>query len=150
MLWHKLSAEFQWLCFYLDICRFRRINEIYGQRVGDQILAVLGERFAENKRGTDTYAYLGGDLFAIIQVGIHDLSGAEALATRVLRIVREPIEFEGAIFELDACIGIAFAPDNGTFADVIDTKANAALNSAKDIGAGMFMFYESCVNRLQL
>lgn len=132
---------------FIDIHNFKRINDTAGQRTGDKILRVLGGRLMETRRETDTFAHLGGDEFAVIQIGIDDLGGAEILARRVLRTIREPIEVDGMIFELDAYVGISLSPQNGTFFDEIQTKSSSALFNAKQVGPGMIMFYHSCVNR---
>ncbi|MEP5180096.1 MAG: PAS-domain containing protein [Rhizobiaceae bacterium] len=132
---------------HVDIHNFKRINDTAGQQTGDKILKILGGRMLETRRETDTFAHLGGDEFAVIQIGIDDLGGAEILARRILRIIREPIEVDGMIFELDACVGISLAPQNGTFFDEIQTKSSSALFNAKQVGPGMIMFYHSCVNR---
>ena len=118
-----------------------------GQKTGDKILKTLGTRLMETRRETDTIAHMGADEFAVIQIGIDDIGGAEILARRVLRTIREPIEIDGMIFELDAYVGISLAPQNGTFFDEIQTKASSALFNAKQVGPGMIMFYHSCVNR---
>ena len=131
---------------FIDIHNFKRINDTAGQRTGDKILRVLGGRLMETRRETDTFAHLGGDEFAVIQIGIDDLGGAEILARRVLRTIREPIEVDGMIFELDAYVGISLSPQNGTFFDEIQTKSSSALFNAKQVGPGMIMFYHSCVN----
>ena len=132
---------------HVDIHNFKRVNDTAGHQTGDKILKILGSRMLETRRETDTFAHLGGDEFAVIQIGIDDLGGAEILARRLLRIIREPIEVDGMIFELDAYIGISLAPQNGTFSDEIQTKSSSALFNAKQVGPGMIMFYHSCVNR---
>ncbi len=132
---------------HVDIHNFSRINDTAGQQTADKILKILGSRMMETRRETDTFAHLGGDEFAVIQIGIDDIGGAEILARRVLRTIREPIEIDGMIFELDAYIGISLAPQNGTFFDEIQTKSSSALFNAKQVGPGMIMFYHSCVNR---
>ena len=132
---------------HVDIHNFKRVNDTAGQKTADKILKILGARMMETRRETDTFAHLGGDEFAVIQIGLDDLGGAEILARRILRFIREPIEVDGMIFELDACIGISLAPQNGTFYDEIQTKSSSALFNAKQVGPGMIMFYHSCVNR---
>lgn len=134
----------------IDIVQFNRFNATAGQQTGDKILKTVADRLLEVKRETDTYAHLGGDAFGVIQIGIDDASGAETLARRLLRTIKEPIELDGRIFELDACIGAAISPDNGTFSDEIQSKAATALHNAKIIGGGMVMFFHSCVNRAYL
>ncbi len=135
---------------YIDLHEFGVINTTSGQKAGDHILMTLGKRFREVKRDTDTYAYLGADEFAIIQVGIESIEGAEILARRILRTIREPIEFGNQIYELDACIGVALAPENGTFSDEIQAKVETALHHAKIVGPGMTMFFHNCANRTYL
>jgi len=135
---------------HIDIHQFGQLNTALGQKTGDRILKVLGERFLDMKRDTDTFAHLGADEFAVVQVGIEGMEGAEILARRILRTIREPIEIDGQIHELDACIGIALAPENGTFSDEIQSKVDTALHNAKIVGPGMIMFFHNCANRISL
>ncbi len=133
-----------------EIYDFKRINSIAGQSVEDEVLQVLGERFRATKRDTDTFAHLGGNEFAVVQVGIMDNRGAEILARRIQRCIQEPIEINNHVFELDASIGIALSPENAVLSEDIQLKANTALFHAKEVGSGMIMFFSSCVNRLAL
>ena len=126
-----------------EITELKQIIARTGQRTGEKILQLLGRRFINLVRDTDTFAHLDTDSFAVIQTGIEDAIGAEVLARRILRAVRVPIEVDGLAFELDARIGIVLAPRDGTFSDDLQTKAESALHGAKGLDYDTILFFRS-------
>ena len=125
----------------VDIHNFSNVKETFGQEIAYRVLRILSDRFSRIKRDTDTFAHMGDDEFAVVQVGIEGLEGAEILARRILRTVQSRIEFDGISLNLDACIGISLPPDDGTFAEEVTSKARTALFHAKRSGAGSICFY---------
>ena len=79
----------------LDLDHFKHVNDTLGHPVGDKLLQMVAERLRPLVRETDTIARMGGDEFAIVQVGITDAAEAEALAHRIIEALSEPYEIDG-------------------------------------------------------
>ncbi len=131
---HKMAL------LYLDLDKFKPVNDTYGHAAGDALLKAVADRLRHAVRETDTVARLGGDEFAIIQVGVNEVSDIEHLARRVVDEMRTPFPIEGNDIEIGTSIGIAMAPDNGTDADELIRKADAAVYVSKTSGRGTFKF----------
>jgi diguanylate cyclase (GGDEF)-like protein len=127
---------------YLDLDRFKDINDTLGHPVGDALLKAAGKRLLACIEDGDTVARLGGDEFAIVQLATDQPVAATALATRIIAEIGEPFEVGGHQVTLGTSIGIAVAPGDGT--DVIQLLKNAdlALDRAKAEGRGIHRFFE--------
>ena len=101
---HKLAV------LYLDLDRFKGVNDTLGHPMGDELLKVVAGRLRHCVRDTDTVARVGGDEFAIIQTGIDQPLDTAVLARRVGEAVRAPYDLAGHVVVVDTSIGIALAP----------------------------------------
>ena len=128
---------------YLDIDRFKPVNDQLGHAAGDALLVSVAGRLATTIRENDTVARLGGDEFAIVQTGIHEPEDASVLARRVLHEMSRPFDIIGNEVDIGASIGIAIAPLDGTTMDEVLRKADAALYRSKSAGRGRFTFFET-------
>lgn len=126
---------------YVDIDRFKPVNDRYGHEAGDALLMAISERLTKAVRENDTVARLGGDEFAIVQTGIAKEADARVLAERLLGELSRPFDALGNVVQVGASIGIALAPTDGTTMDVILRKADAALYRSKSAGRGRLTFY---------
>ena len=118
---------------YLDIDRFKDINDTLGHQAGDQLIKLVALRLKECLRPTDFLARFGGDEFVILCAP----AGAEAssgLAERVDKAFALPFALGGQNIRVTASVGIAVAPDNGVTADELMRHADIALYEAKDAG----------------
>jgi len=127
---------------YLDLDRFKGVNDTLGHPIGDALLCAVTERLARLRRGTDTVARLGGDEFAILQVGSAQPTGATALANRIIETVAEPFDIEGHQIVIGTSIGVALAPGDGDEPDQLLKNADMALYRAKADGRGMYHFFQ--------
>jgi diguanylate cyclase (GGDEF)-like protein len=127
---------------YLDLDRFKGVNDTLGHPIGDALLCKVTERLREVVRGTDTVARLGGDEFAILQIGAPQPTGATILATRVIEAIEELFDVEGHQVVIGASIGIAVAPNDGTEPDQLLKNADMALYRAKSTGRGTYHFFQ--------
>jgi diguanylate cyclase (GGDEF)-like protein len=118
---------------YIDIDRFKDINDTLGHQAGDQLIKLVAERLKTCLRRNDFLARFGGDEFVILCAP----AGAEAsasLADRVANAFATPFIVYGQSIRVTASLGIALAPDNGETADVLMRHADIALYEAKDRG----------------
>jgi diguanylate cyclase (GGDEF)-like protein len=125
---------------YLDLDRFKPVNDTFGHAVGDAILQGVAERLRRLTRESDTVARIGGDEFVVMQTGIKDRSGAAMLARRIVAALQLEFDVGGRRIGIGSSIGIAFAPDDGTDPDRLLAKSDSALYAAKAEGRGRFAF----------
>ena len=126
---------------YLDLDRFKQVNDTLGHPAGDELIRELGRRISGIVRSNDTVARLGGDEFAIIQADAPDAGEAEALCSRIIEMVRQPFELFGARAYVGISIGVARAPVNGTDRDDLTRKADIALYQAKATGRCRYVIF---------
>ena len=118
---------------YIDIDRFKDINDTLGHQAGDQLIKLVAERLKSCLRRNDFLARFGGDEFVILCAPAgHEASGS--LADRVAHAFATPFVVYGQSIRVTASLGIALAPDNGETADVLMRHADIALYEAKDRG----------------
>jgi len=128
---------------FVDLDRFKAINDTRGHLVGDALLRKVAERFKVSLRDGDVVARLGGDEFAIIQSDAPQPTAATALATRLVDLIGRAYAIDGQIMHIGASVGIAIAPKDGDEPDVLLKNADLALYRAKDAGRGCYRFFES-------
>jgi diguanylate cyclase (GGDEF)-like protein/PAS domain S-box-containing protein len=128
--------------FYLDLDRFKTINDTLGHSIGDELLKAVADRLRGCARETDTVARLGGDEFAIIQTAIEQPSDAATFARRIRDAITEPYQLEGHLIIADVSIGISIAPGDATELEQLLKNADMALYGAKADGRGNFRFFE--------
>ena len=118
---------------FLDLDRFKLVNDGLGHVVGDQLLVEVAQRLQHAVRGSDTVARFGGDEFVIVREDVHDVSEAIEFAERVAAILHEPIAVSGREIYATTSIGIAIGGQNAS-AEQLLRDADAAMYRAKDLG----------------
>ncbi|MGE7204550.1 putative bifunctional diguanylate cyclase/phosphodiesterase [Sphingomonas sp. NPDC019816] len=126
---------------WLDLDRFKEVNDFFGHLAGNALLMAVAERLNERFGQQGIVARLGGDEFAVLCRVPHD-QAASRIGDTILELVRRPAAFNGHDLRTTASIGIAIAPDDGTDADTLLKNADLALYRAKESGRGRFFFYE--------
>jgi diguanylate cyclase (GGDEF)-like protein len=127
---------------YLDLDRFKQINDTYGHPTGDELLKVVAVRLKNCVREIDMVARLGGDEFAIIQTLIKSQAEVSTLANRVIETLASPFVLQGLQISSGTTIGIALAPTDGIDPDELIKKADLALYRGKSEGRGTSCFFE--------
>ena len=131
---------------YVDLDRFKAVNDTLGHPVGDALLRKVAERLTSALRAGDLVARLGGDEFAIIQSDALQPAAATALATRLVDLIGRAYAVEGHVLHIGASVGIAIAPDDGYEPDILLKNADLALYRAKAEGRGCHRFFEPGMN----
>jgi diguanylate cyclase (GGDEF)-like protein/PAS domain S-box-containing protein len=124
----------------VDIDRFRQINDSLGHAVGDEVLRTMGHRILNCLRGGDELARVGSDQFAML-VPVADAAGAETLARRVLQVVAQPCNVNGAQFTLTCSIGVALYPQHGASLDELLRHAESAMRAVKGGGRANYRLH---------
>jgi len=128
---------------YVDLDQFKNVNDSLGHPVGDELLRAVAGRLRGCVAETDTICRVGGDEFCIIQTEVGDATDAERLALRIAEAIRAPYDLHGHLAVIDASIGIALAPADGTDANELIKNADMALYGAKADGRGVYKFFEA-------
>jgi diguanylate cyclase (GGDEF)-like protein len=126
---------------YIDLDRFKAVNDTLGHPVGDALLCEVTKRLQMAVRGADTVARLGGDEFAIVQMGARPTDATE-LASRIIESIAEPFDLMGNQVVIGASIGIAVAPTDGSEPDQLLRNSDMALYRAKANGRGTYHFFQ--------
>lgn len=127
---------------WIDLDRFKEINDKLGHQVGDGYLKCMSKRLAESLRTDDIIGRLGGDEFAVLQGNVRDADGALQFAERLLANLRGPYDVLGHQLVGTASIGIALAPQHGENSDQLFANADIALYAAKARGGGVAALYQ--------
>src|SRR5918996_4737 len=126
----------------LDLDRFKDINDTLGHPAGDQLLKEVAARLSACVREVDTVARIGGDEFAIVQVGIKDAGESQQLSRRVLDLFQTPLEVDGHECLVTVSIGIALIPIDASIPAKLLQHADIALYRAKEEGRNASRFFE--------
>ncbi len=127
---------------YLDLDRFKRINDTLGHAAGDALIVAVGQRLVEAVRETDLVARLGGDEFAIVLTEMRHAEHAAVVAAKILAAIARPFEIAGNEVQADTSIGIALLDEGGDDAASLLNKADVALYKAKEEGRGAYRFFD--------
>ena len=134
-----------WVLF-LNLDRFKFVNDTLGHRAGDQLLNIVAQRLRESVRESDTIARLSADEFVLILPEGADDKVSPAAIQRIMASIAQPIVIEGYEFVMGCCIGIAVCPTDGDDADTLIKHAGIAMYRAKENGRNTFQFYTSSMN----
>ncbi|WP_196249052.1 EAL domain-containing protein [Rhodococcoides fascians] len=133
---------------WIDLDGFKEINDRFGHRAGDIVLATVANRLQQAARRHDIVGRLGGDEFAILVTRAEDLDGLEVLAHRILQDIRNPITLADSTAYIAASIGIAVYPGDGSTADQLLHNADTAMYAAKKSGRDRHMYFASNMNSI--
>ena len=128
---------------FIDLDRFKNINDTLGYQAGDQVLWEAARRLERCVREGNTVARLSGDEFTILIDGVHNTEMVESVARDVRHRLSQPYDVDGREVYVSACIGYALYPDHADSVSNLLKRADTALNEAKRKGSGNFEFYTS-------
>jgi diguanylate cyclase (GGDEF)-like protein len=131
---------------FLDLDRFKVINDTLGHRLGDMLLIEVAQRLKRSLRAGDVLARLGGDEFAVVLPSFDSRDAVAQVASVLVETVALPYEIEGHSIRSAVSIGIAIAPGDGKNADELLMAADLALYAVKNGGRGTYRFYAHSMN----
>ncbi len=126
---------------FLDLDRFKAINDSHGHTVGDHLLQAVAGRLLETVREGDTVARQGGDEFIILLVGLHDQNDVASAVAKIVGAFGAPFEVDGLPLHVHASVGVAVCPGDGADLASLLTNADTAMYRAKDANGNTYQFY---------
>jgi diguanylate cyclase len=140
----KLRGEHHAL-IYLDLDRFKEINDSFGHEAGDQMIVRLAQRVSKVLPPSDIFARMGGDEFAILCANVLGKADVETRARRILDQFKEPYELGERKFIATASVGIAMAPEHSSSRNELAQLADIALYRAKNEGRNRYRIFEHSI-----
>ncbi len=128
---------------FVDIDKFKSINDSYGHDLGDQVLLMVANRLKSCVRDEDIVSRWGGDEFVCLLLGVKQEADVIHLAEKMINRIAEACEFNGMVLSIRASIGIAIYPADGNTADVLFKNADTAMYKAKGTEKRVVLFRES-------
>jgi diguanylate cyclase (GGDEF)-like protein len=144
-----LAGHLGFAVHWIDLDRFKEVNDTFGHPVGDALLLQVASRLAGTVRLDDIVARLGGDEFAVLQRDVEDMDEARALADRIIKNLAAPYDLAGQRVEIGASAGVVLAPCHGTTADDLIRNADMALYRAKADGRGCHVVFDASLEQEQ-
>jgi len=131
---------------FLDLDRFKQINDTLGHEAGDQLLKEVARRLKCVLRTSDTVARLGGDEFVVLLPEMKDNAHGTAAAQKILTAIAQPFVLLGLEFRVTVSVGIAVFPQDGQDEQTLTKNADIAMYKAKEEGKNNFQFYSEKLN----
>lgn len=131
---------------FLDLDRFKIINDTLGHALGDSLLKSTAERLQSCVRDEDTIARLGGDEFTVLLADLHNLQDAAMVAQKIIDALSHPVLLEGSEVFVTTSIGITLFPHDGNDGNSLLKNADTAMYRAKEQGGNVYQFYTAGMN----
>lgn len=144
---HQSKPSHLFAVFFIDLDRFKIINDSMGHWVGDELLKIVAERIQRCLRKPDLVARLGGDEFAVILNSIRNMNEARLVAERMLEVFTEPVYIQGKEIFVSPSIGIAISHERHKEPDEILRDADIALYRSKELGRNRYTFFDDALHQ---
>ena len=131
---------------FLDLDRFKYVNDTLGHAVGDELLKAVAERLQDCVRRSDTVARLGGDEFVVLLAAVTEAEDATVIARKIISALSRPFRLDGQEIYTSASVGITLSPEDGTAVDQLISNADLAMYQAKEQGRSTFRFFSPEMN----
>lgn len=125
---------------FIDLDKFKAINDSFGHHTGDQLLREIGERTRRCVREIDTVSRLGGDEFVVVLPDLHDAQDVAAVARKILAALGQPYQIDTRELTVTPTLGIAVYPQDGTDVETLLRNADVAMYHAKEGGKNRFEY----------
>lgn len=132
---------------FIDLDRFKHINDSIGHQFGDRILCHIGEQITANLNRGDIAARLGGDEFVVVLNPVTSTDQVTSMVKKLFQLIQQPVTFDKHPMSLQASIGISLYPDDGTDSETLIKHADSALYEAKECGRNTHRFYTSALTQ---
>ena len=149
-LTHAARHHYKLAVLFLDVDRFKQVNDSLGHTTGDRLLRTVASRIRSAVREEDTVSRFGGDEFTILIHIIGKIEDAGKIAQKILDALKAPIIIDEREFVVTSSIGVSIYPIDGTDGETLIRNGDTAMYRAKDIGGNTYQFYASTMNHKAL
>lgn len=143
---HAHRTKEMFAVLFMDLDRFKIINDTLGHTVGDQLLRGVADRLKNCMREDDTIARLGGDEFSLLLPGITREEDVDTIAYKIIEILKKPWMINGQELYVTASLGIVLYPNDGKDAETLLKNADSAMYHAKEQGKNNYQFYTATMH----
>jgi diguanylate cyclase (GGDEF)-like protein len=147
---HAHRHRYKLAILFLDLDRFKQINDSLGHTVGDRLLKIVSSRIRTTIREEDTVARFGGDEFTVLIHIIGKIEDAGKVAQKILDAFKAPITIDDRDFVVTSSVGISVYPNDGTDGETLIRNADTAMYRAKDLGRNSCQYYAATMNHKAL
>ena len=134
--------------FFIDLDRFKQVNDSLGHKAGDELLKIVARRLTAKLRKEDTVARLGGDEFVIMIEDVKSIEAISRLVSEIIAIIDLPILLSNQTVSVSSSIGIAMYPGDGASAEELLKHADIAMYHAKELGRSNFQFFTAQMDNI--
>jgi diguanylate cyclase (GGDEF)-like protein len=135
---------------FVDLDRFKHVNDAFGHSVGDELLKMAASRLLGALRRADTVARTGGDEFVVVLCEIGDAKAAEKISSKIIDELARPFHCGGHELEISCSIGISVYPADGRNIPTLLVNADTAMYQAKKAGRNTYRFFVSMSTAAQM
>jgi diguanylate cyclase (GGDEF)-like protein len=145
---HAIRHKLKMALFFIDLDRFKHVNDSLGHQAGDELLKIMAKRLTNKLRKEDTVARLGGDEFVIMIQDVEKLHSVSSLVGELSAIIDLPIALLNQTVSVSSSIGIAIFPGDGESSEELLKNADIAMYYAKEKGRSNFQFFTAQMDKL--
>jgi diguanylate cyclase (GGDEF)-like protein len=127
---------------FIDLDGFKKVNDVHGHKVGDQLLKQVADRLVDGMRQSDMIGRFGGDEFVLLSTDCPDQDSAVRIATKLIATLCEPFQIGNIQVMVGASVGISIFPDQATDVEPLIALADSAMYLAKRDGGNAYRFAE--------
>jgi len=138
---HATHADEMLAVMFLDLDKFKPVNDTFGHDIGDRLLQAVAERLQAALRRSDTVARIGGDEFAVLSQGLPGMEVPITLASKLVSVIRQPFIIDDHKLSIGVSVGIAIYPVDGSTLEDLMKRADQAMYAAKQAGGSTYRFY---------
>jgi diguanylate cyclase (GGDEF)-like protein len=146
----RRAADYIFSVLFIDLDRFKLINDSLGHVVGDELLRAFSERLRRSTRSGDVVSRLGGDEFGILADDINDMSDVMRLSERIHEDLKQPFKLAGQTIFVSASIGIAKSAETYDSGEELMRDADLAMYSAKELGGGEHKLFDTDMHQVMV
>lgn len=143
MIASAMRHDYTVAALFIDLDRFKAVNDTRGHEAGDHVLAHIGQLLTTSFRSEDVCARVGGDEFLVLLNQVQNLQNAAQVAARMIAKINQPIPYQGEMLQVSASIGIALLPEHGEDLVTLRKHADQAMYHIKRSGRGSYHIFDA-------
>ena len=138
----SLREKKSFALLYMDLNKFKPINDTLGHAAGDEVLTVVAKRLKQNIRSVDTVARIGGDEFIVLMESVSDVNDINLIARKLNQSLKQSMHWEDHKLQISCSMGISLFPDDGDTPDELISNADSAMYQSKLDNGNHYKFYQ--------